>query len=314
MDTSSNLAMPPRQEISVDGRSYNVILRRKVIKPFDAPRLVVVAYQPNQVAQNILRVCLQSIQRYTPEIHELWAVDNNSSWSNAEWLLEWPDINVVLNRTKPIPPEQRGIGAFLKVKRKQRNSGSYDNAVALELAVRLIDPQSQYLMTLHMDTMPCRSGWLSFLQSKLVDVIGAAGVRMDRMRIPDGVLHVLGYLVDFQLFRRLDLDFLPQLPMYDAGDRVTVALREAGYDVFACHNTLWEPQLIETIPPSFPMRHLNADRAFDDDGNVIFLHLGRGIRKSSGEPHTGTTLSEWIEFTEEHLNLSGYDGKASPFH
>ena len=87
-------------------------------------------------------------------------------------------------------------------------------------------------MTLHMDTMPCRTGWLSFLQSELGDGIGAAGVRMDRARTPEGVLHVLGCLVDFQLFRRLKLDFLPQLPQYDVGDRVTRALREAGYGVF----------------------------------------------------------------------------------
>ena len=308
MDTFTDLTMVPEQIIPLDGRSYEVRLKRRVTRPLDAPRLVIVSYQPNKMAQEILRVCIQSIQSYTPEAHELWIVDNNSPWSNAEWLLRWPDVNVVLNRTEPVPPEQRGIRAFLKGKKKQRNRGSYANAVALELATRFIDPQSKHLMTLHMDTMPCRIGWLSFLRSKLGDTIGAAGVRMDRIRTPDGVLHVLGYLVDFQLFRRLDLDFMPQLPLYDVGDRVTVTLREAGYGVFACRNTLWEPQLIEGIPPSSPVRHLNVDRAFDDSGNVIFLHLGRGIRKSSTTHDKGTTPEEWIWFAEEHLNLSGRDG------
>lgn len=297
--------MMQKQKFSIDGRSYNVIIRRKVIKSVDAPRLTIVAYQPNEQAQNVLRVCIQAIQRYTPEPHELLVVDNNSPWSNVKWLLRWPGLNVVLNRTEPVPREHRGIRARLKGKPNQQNRGSYANAVALELAVRLIKPQSHYLMALHMDTMPCRTGWLSFLQSKLCDGIGAAGVRMDRVRTPEGVLHVLGYLVDFQLFRRLNLDFLPQLPQHDVGDRVTTALRAAGYDVFACPNTLWEPQLVETIPLSSPLRHLHVDRSFDDEGNVIFLHLGRGVRKSSGDHKTGTTPEEWDRFAEEHLNLSG---------
>jgi hypothetical protein len=109
--------------------------------------------------------------------------------------------------------------------------------------------------------------------------------------------------VNFQLFRQLNLDFLPELPKYDVGDRVTVSLRDAGYDVVACPNTLWEPELVETIPSSSPLRHLQVDRSFDDDGNVIFLHLGRGVRKSTGnyDDPKKTTPEVWIAFAEEHL-------------
>ena len=114
-------------------------------------------------------------------------------------------------------------------------------------------------------------------------------------------MHVLGCLVDFQLFRQLNLDFLPRLPQYDVGDRVTVALREAGYGVFACRNTLWDAELVHAIPPSSPLRLLNVDRSIDDEGHVIFLHLGRGIRKSFGESGAGTTPEEWVNFAEEHL-------------
>ena len=303
VNTLSDFKMVPEQEISIDGHSYNVKLKREVVRPPDAPRLVIVAYQPNKTAQDIVHVCLQSIQRYTPEDHELWVVDNNSPQSNSEWLLKWPDINVIFNRTEPIPPNLRGTMARLKGKSKQQEAGSYANAIALELAARLIEPQSKYLMTLHMDTMACHTGWLTFLKSKLSDKIGAAGIRLDRGRTPEGVLHVLGYLVDFQLFRRLGLDFMPELPRYDVGDRVTVALREAGYGVFACHNTLWEPELIKSIPSSSPMRQFYFDRAFDDNGNVIFLHLGRGISKSFLKNERGTTPKEWIRFAERYLDL-----------
>ncbi len=92
---------------------------------------------------------------------------------------------------------------------------SYANAVALEIAARLINPESKYLMSMHMDTMPCRAGWLSYLMSRINGAVKAAGVRMDKTHTREGVLHVLGYIVDFQLFRKLGLDYLPDLPGLD---------------------------------------------------------------------------------------------------
>jgi hypothetical protein len=173
--------------------------------------------------------------------------------------------------------------------------------VGLELAVRLIDPGTHYLMSMHMDAMPCHVGWLSFLKSKLCNGVGAAGVRMDKTRTAEGVLHVLGYMVDFRLFRELKLDFFPELPDLDVGDKVTIRLRQAGYEVFVCPNTVWEAQLAEAIPLSSPLRDLHVDRSFDDDGNLIFLHLGRGVRKSAGEHKRGPSPADWIRIAREHL-------------
>lgn len=294
-----------QSELCIDGRTYKVQVFRRVIQPVQVTRLVVISYQPNERAQQVLRVCIQTIRRYTPEPHELWVIDNTSPMENTDWLLRWPNINVVLNRTEPLPPQARNmlgrLMGSLKGERNQLGWGSYANAIGLEIAVRLIDPGSHHLMTLHMDTMPCRTGWLSFLRSKLRNNIAAAGMRMDKARTPEGVLHILGCLVDFQLLEQLGLDFMPQLPQYDVGDRMTVTLREAGYDVWACPNTLWEPQLAERIPASSPLRHLRVDRSFDDEGNAIFLHLGRGLKKSSADHRTGITVEEWVEFANDYL-------------
>ena len=158
-------------------------------------------------------------------------------------------------------------------------------------------------MSLHMDVMACREGWLSFLLSKLGPKIRAAGVRMDKTRTPEGVLHVLGFVVDFHAFRALGVDFFPALPRWDVGDRVTIELRKAGYGVFACENTVWEPDLVEKIPHASELRTLHVDRAFDDDGNLIFLHLGRGLRKSDGEHSKGTTVEEWLRVAHETLGV-----------
>lgn len=293
------------EELSIDGRVYSVEVHRQHAQHMDIPRLVVVAYQPNELARRILRACVRAIQTYTPQPHVLWVIDNNSPLESVEWLLQWPGLCLALNRTEPLPPEgRRGLtqlAARLRGNLRQSHWGSYANAVGLELAVRLVNPTSRYLMTLHMDTMPCHSGWLSFLLSKLEGNTAAAGVRMDRSRTPEGVLHVLGCLVDFQVFGSLCLSFWPQLPQFDVGDRTTVELRKAGYGVFACENTLWEPSLVERIPEGSPLRHLQVDRAFDDRGNVVFLHLGRGIRKSRRLQQTGTPVERWLDFGERLL-------------
>lgn len=288
-------------EITLDGLVYQIELARSVDLPPDAPRLVVVSHVQNSTAKELLRVCLVAIRRFTPEPHELWVVDNNSPMENLDELLLLDDVNIVLNRTEPLPPEARHLDDGGSACIRQSNWGSYANAVGLELAARLMDPRSHYFMSLHMDALPCRAGWLSFLKSKLSDGVAAAGVRMDTTRTPDGVLHVLGYMVDFQLFKRLDLSFFPDLPRLDVGDNVTIRLREAGYGVFACANTVWEPDLVTRIPSSSPLRELHVDRSFDDSGDVIFLHLGRGLRRSSGEHRKGTSAETWIDFVDKVL-------------
>lgn len=287
-----------KQRTTIDGHKYAVTVYQKALMPVDAPRLVIVSYMPTPQAREVLRVALQAIQHFTPEPHEIWVVDNNSPSENCRWLNDYPNINVAINHTEPIPPDER---SWLSRKKNQIERGSYANAIALELGARLIDPQSRYFMALHMDTMPCRKGWLSYLLSKLERGVAAAGVRMDRARTAEGVLHVLGYMVDFQLFRQLKLDFLPQLPQYDVGDTVSVNLRKAGYGIFACANTLWQSELTEKIPEKSPLRTLNVDRSFNDDEEVIFLHLGRGVRKSSSDVVKGVTAEEWISFADEHI-------------
>jgi hypothetical protein len=286
-------------DIVVDGRTYNVEVTRKVSLPSDAPRLVVVSRQETKTAVELVQVCVEAIRYFTPEPHELWVVDNNSPRENLEWLKNRQGLNLALNRTEPLSVEARNPNS--RSDAAQLEQGSYANALALELAVRLISPDAKYFMSLHMDTMPCRFGWLQFLTSKMSNSVRAAGVRSDKTRTPEGVLHVLGYLVDFQVFKKLRLDFFPDLPQFDVGDKVTVELRKAGYGVFACPNTLWQPDLVSKIPSDSPLRDLSVDRAFDDEGNVIFLHLGRGVRKSLGMHCEGTMGQEWVRIAREYL-------------
>jgi hypothetical protein len=288
--------------LNIEGRKYTVEVLRKVEAAADAPRLIMVSRQHNETAATVARVCIEAVRHFTLEPHELWVIDNNSPAENVRWLRDEPGINVVFNMTEPLPPANRGAtGPDMPVDR-QLSLGSYANAIGLEIGAGLIDPATQLIMSLHMDTMPCRRTWLSYLKSQIKDNVAAAGVRLDKTRVPEGVLHVLGYLVDFQIFQRLNLNFFPDLPNLDVGDAVTVELRERGYQVFACPNTLWEPDLVSRIPDSSPLKHIAVDRALDDAGNVIFLHLGRGVRKSIGNHQTGTSVEAWADLARKLMS------------
>lgn len=293
--------LPEYTSVTVDQRIYNLEVYRRVSLPYEYPRLVIVAYQPNPMASKILNTCLQTIHTYTSTPYELWVVDNDSPKKNSEWLYNQPGINLVLNHTHPIPPQEIRFWHRWRYARRQQKWGSYANAIGLELAIRLINPQTRFLMPIHMDTMPCHPDWINFLMSKLNHKIAASGVLLQTNRVPGGVLHVLGYVVDFQLFQKLELDFLPDLPNYDVGDRVTVELRRVGYDVYGCQNTFTEPELVKRIPVSSPFRNLPVFRALDEQGHVIFLHLGRGIRKTTGQHRRGVTPDEWVEFAQKYL-------------
>jgi hypothetical protein len=294
---------PPLQQakIQLEDRLYQVEISRQVEQPLEHPRLVVVAYQPNRLARELLTVCLRSLQRFTPEPHELWVIDNHSPGGVGNWLLQEPGINVILNRTEPLPPGKRGFWREWPAFQRQQQWGSYANAVALELAARLVDPGAQYLMPLHMDTLAACRGWLSYLMSKLDRKLRAAGVLLHKDRVPEGVLHVLGYVVDFRLFQELNLDFYPDLPALDVGDRVSLVLRRAGYEVFGCRNTYNQPELADEIPDSSPCKKIKVFRALDEEYRVIFMHLGRGVRRSTGEHRRGLRPEEWISFANQYL-------------
>ncbi|MCL5126410.1 MAG: hypothetical protein M1511_18305 [Deltaproteobacteria bacterium] len=293
---------PKYVNLEIDGRLYDVELFQRTVQPAGSPRLIIVSHLANEIGKNLLKTCLDGVKHFTPESHEVWVVDNNSPRENLDWLIDRDGINIALNRVEPLPPEAHEASREGEmVVEDQKNWGSYANAIGLEIGIRLIDSLSTAVMFMHMDTCPCSAGWLTFLRSKIEGNVRAAGVRLDRTRTPEGVLHVLGYMVDFQLFKQLGLNLFPNLPQQDVGDNVTLKLREAGYEIFSCNNTLWSPELDDRIPAGSPLKGVRVDRAFDDDWNIIFLHLGRGVRKSIGEHKTGTGFETWSDLIYNSL-------------
>lgn len=278
-----------KKHIVIDNHQYTIYIKKQIEKSLDAPRLCVVSYQPNKKTSILLKLCIATIKKFTDIPYELWIVDNNSPLKYIKWLLDEEGINIILNRTNP------------KIQDPSL-AGSYANAVGLEIGAALVHPNTKYFMTLHQDIAVCKEGWLTYLLSKFNENIRAVGVRKDTKRVKDGILHVLGYIIDFQLFKKLSLSFFPELPNFDVGDKAIVSLKNSGYEIFATLNTLWNKEIIDKLPQNSCFKNFNVDRSLDDDGNVIFLHLGRGVIKSKDDKNFhGRTIDDWEKFIKKNL-------------
>jgi glycosyltransferase involved in cell wall biosynthesis len=202
-----------KKKIIIDNKEYLIQVFNKTKK--QGTILAIVSFIPNDNANKILEACIKTIKKFTLENYELWIVDNNSPERYKNWLKNIRDINLILNFTS------YSLG------------GSYENGVGLDIIKKQINNETKYLMTLHMDTLVCRYGWLKSLISEIRNKVVAIGVRMDKGRDSKGIPHVLGCLYEFAKIKRNDYSFLPKLPRYDTGDLISNKLRKAGYKLLA---------------------------------------------------------------------------------
>lgn len=287
----------------------------------DVVQIMVPVHIFNNESLELAEVCIESIKTNTPEAHNLLIIDNNSEERYKVALREKKGITLVENLTEPLDPtfSPKGPLAFavrnikeklgLRDARSQKENGAYANAVGLELGCAVIDQRSQWVFTMHSDSLALNKGWLSFLQSKTNGKVRAVSCWRDKLRVK--ALHVGGLLFDYSLFRALDLNFLPnirnsrtqELPEYDVGDLISLKIQDAGFELYCCQNTYNQPELVRHLPEDHPLRDLHSDRCLNDERQVFFAHLGRGTPKASGEYRKKgkTSAEEWITFAKEHV-------------
>lgn len=265
---------PVREVMVIDGRPYDLdVLRVGRARAIDVS-VALVSYN----GRELTRLAIDSIRRWCGDSVEIWAVDNASTDGSPEDLLERGDCNVVLNRT---PSSLKDLSRLrrLFVRPGGRGTGSYANGIGLEIAARYAT--GRWLFVMHQDCMVTHEAWLPFMLSRIDDQVRGVAMSVDKTRVH--AMHASGFLVDRELAVRESLSFMPHLPEYDVGDGITVGLRRLGRSYYVCANTFNRPDTVERIPPAHPLRELYCDRALDEDGNVIFAHLGRGTLKVAGQ-------------------------------
>ncbi|MBE3092255.1 MAG: glycosyltransferase [Actinobacteria bacterium] len=274
---------------NIDQNIYDVFVKSNLNCSPEYIRLAIVSFLPNKNTSELLKVCIKSIKKFTNNRYELWIVDNNSPLENIKWLNKINDVNLAFIRSN------------------KEISGSFANALALEVAVRLINQDTKYFMSLHEDVIVCRIGWLDYLLSKFNKEVKAVGFRIVKRENIEEVLHVLGCIVDFQLFRNLKLSFFPDMPNFDVGDKVIYEIKRNGFKIFSTPNTYNNINLIEKIPDTIMAKSLNVDRAFNNKEEIIHMHLGRGVPKTVGnynKLHSNKekcTYLQWIDYADNYL-------------
>ncbi len=295
------------KKMEIDNTIYKLEVRENAFQDDEATRILIPAFLKNKTAAELTRICIDSIIKYTEEPYELWYIDNNSPQKFTEWLDQYPQINIIFNKTEPVNPFRYRKG-YMK-KRDQTKDASYANAIGLELGCNVIKDTAKFVFVMHSDILITKNGWLKFLKSKLNEKIKAIGIRKDRIRVH--ALHVGGLFFDFSLFKKLEMSFLPNIkcerypnrPEYDVGDDITIKLKENNFGVFTCKNTFNDIQLNELIPPNNPIKELKCDKAFDDTNEIFYLHLGRGAPKSFGKykRKNKLTAEQWIDFAKNYI-------------
>jgi hypothetical protein len=204
------------------------------------------------------------------------------------------------------------------------------NAEAIESGLKHIE--SDLVFICHNDTIACSENWMEYLYGKIKDGCSIAGTVRDNVRI--GAVHISGMLLTAELAKNVSCyPILPtkhrayllglssqkineieatrvflNLPLdaeLDVGDTYTRYCRLNNLKYFACENTenaevKLKPKYIDW-ENRYNMRKVG--RALDDNGNIIFMHLGRGIaKKDNMYPKPGrATHDQWEIFVEEEI-------------
>lgn len=175
------------------------------------------------------------------------------------------------------------------------------NADAFEKGLKRVE--SEYVFLCHNDVVACSDNWMVDTYEKVLEGNEIVGMNLDVGRV--GAIHSSGMLVKSVIAESVSmfsvLDDKNNL-LADCSDLITVFCREKGIKHFCFANTFVDKELIERIELE-KFRSLRVDRTISENGEVIYLHLGRGHEKALGiytKPNR-TYIKEWLGFVEENV-------------
>ena len=268
--------------------------------------LVIASFQPNLLASEILRVTLGSINKFNYVDTSVWVIDVGSGKkSHLVSPNEFKNFNFIyVDRI----PEEKKCNFYLKFLSwiKKKNKGSYENGWMLEFAKKLflkINYNPSFFMTLHMDVMFTNPETINKLRQKLLKKQYIACGVIDQMNLGNEykILHPLGCMWNYNLFKKLNLNFMPKFPKFDVGEKAISVSLDKNFKIFAYENSRNDSFLLDRIHDKYKSLK-SVDVCVDENNNVIFLHLGRGILKSSNKYKKNSfTTIDWINWYKNNL-------------
>lgn len=175
--------------------------------------------------------------------------------------------------------------------------GSHANASGIKAGLHRVS--DDYVFVCHCDVFINTSSFYEELFKKVGEGNVLVGTSIDNSRI--NAIHQSGFYAKTDILRRCDL--IPQMPELDVCDDVTKYCRENNLSYFCFENTFNTPELVDQI--ECELKNFHVDRCLDSAGEIMFMHLGRGIPKAMGiytKPGR-VYLEDWAEMAEKNLEI-----------
>ena len=172
--------------------------------------------------------------------------------------------------------------------------------------------KSKYVFFCHADIIACNPNWMSFLIEKLekenysvTSFHGHWGYSNWHNERIDAC-HPGGILTYTELAKKVSLApiYKDGILLWDSAATLTKHCIENDLKYYWCKNTVLEEYNDTLGKPPFDSLG-RVIKCFDDDGDVIFLHLRRGVPRETGK-YTKVkkgivTINDWFEFTNNHI-------------
>ena len=271
--------------------------------------VVISSYQPNKISSELLRIALRSIEKINLENISVWIIDVGSP--KKDHLVkknEFNKFNFLYIDYTPTTWEQTPLlSRILKtlIFKKAPRTGSYANAWSLEFALSYfneINYHPNFFMTLQSDIIFTNYNSITELREKLQkrENVIAGGYRIQKNLGKNcDIIHSLACMWKLKLFKKLKLNLYPDLPNYDIGEKAIVVASENGYEILGYRNLRTQKLLTkEKIENKYLSLGNGVDVCVNDDLDVVFLHLGRGIEKSESRNFNSQKFlpADWINW------------------
>jgi len=247
---------------------------------------------PSYHSRDLTVICLKSFERFKlPGLNiNYFVVENTDDTSYKDEVIGLADNVKWTNNI----PGFKGV---------REEIGSSENASAIEVSKEHIT--DDFVFTAHCDVCVTSESFYHTLFEK-IEENELIGPLSDLCKERIGALHVSGLFMRANLMR--NVNFFPRRidadNRMDVGDAATLYCRENNLKYLCLPNTHNNPELAEEISDE-NFKNFKVVRCFDDNNDVIYMHMGRGIPKTIGTyDKTGKNrvyLEDWVKFCNKKV-------------
>lgn len=272
--------------------------------------LVISSYQPNKKSSQLLRIAIDSMLKFKPDYADIWVIDVGSPYSKYMVMpKEYSNVNFIFTDYTPRSSSELSLKKRFYNKTfniESPRNGSIASGWTLDFAIRSFNEikyYPKYFFTLHMDIMFTNKNIIPYMLSLFEKKTAAVGVlKQKNISKQYDILHSLGCLWNYDILLKHNLLMETKFPKFDVGEFAIFQSINYGYSLknLECsYNNMSLENNFSNKYKSLP----GVDRSIDNEGNVIFMHLGRGVSKSEGLywKNGKTTVEDWAHWFNSNI-------------